>query len=422
MSTMQNPSGQSRKRPLFILLAIALALAIAGGGYAYFSGKAPTPGATASTSKGAAATTPRPALTVTVAAPQTLRLPIRLTANGTVAAWQEAVIGAEVNGLRLLEVRANVGDWVQAGQVLAVFSAESVNADVAQAQAGVAEAQANAAEAAANASRARSLEGSGALSTQQINQFTTAEKTAQLRVQAAKAVLGAQQLRGRQAQVRAPDSGIVSARLATVGSVAAPGTELFRLVRRGRIEWRAEVTSAELGRITPGMPVFVRAAGSAESARTPAIEGKVRLVAPTIDAQTRIALVYVDLPSMTPANSTSSGNAVRPGMFAQGEFELGSVDALTVPQQSLVVRDGFSYVYVLDANNRVSQRQVQTGRRAGDRVEVTSGLSPADSRIASSGAGFLAEGDTVRIGVESAPVSALKPAPAQQTPAQAAIK
>jgi multidrug efflux pump subunit AcrA (membrane-fusion protein) len=61
-------------------------------------------------------------------------LPIKLAANGNVAAWQEAIIGSESGGLRLTEVRVNVGDSVKAGQVLAVFAADTVNADVAQAR------------------------------------------------------------------------------------------------------------------------------------------------------------------------------------------------------------------------------------------------------------------------------------------------
>ena len=87
---------------------------------------------------------PKPALTVTTAQPQTTQLPITLSANGNITAWQEAVVGSESNGLRLSEVRVNVGDTVRAGQVLATFAAESVLADVAQTKANLAEAEANA--------------------------------------------------------------------------------------------------------------------------------------------------------------------------------------------------------------------------------------------------------------------------------------
>src|SRR5450830_401349 len=175
----------------------------------------------------------KPALTVTTTRPAPARLPIQLAANGNIAAWQEAVIGSETGGYRLNEVRVNVGDVVKKGQVLAVFSADSVNADVAQARAALLETRANAAEAAANEARARTLQTSGALSAQQISQYMTAEQTANARIAASQATLNAQQLRLKYTQVVAPDSGIISARSATVGSVVGVGTELFRMIRQG---------------------------------------------------------------------------------------------------------------------------------------------------------------------------------------------
>ena len=332
----------------------------------------------------ARAAAPKPALTVTTARPSSASLPIKLAATGNVVAWQEAVIGSESGGLRLTEVRVNVGDVVKKGEVLAVFSPDTVNADVAQARAALLEAQASAADAAANAERARSLQDSGALSAQQINQYITAEQTANARIAAARASLAAQQLRLKYTQVVAPDSGVISARTATVGSVVGVGTELFRMIRQGRLEWRAEVTAAELTRIKPGITARVIAANGSE------LTGRVRMIAPTVDAQTRSALVYVDLPpAMGPAAPFKAG------MFASGQFELGASQAMTVPQQAVAVRDGFSYVFTLKPDNRVSQLKVKTGRRLGERIEVTEGLAP-DAQIVVSGAGFLNDGDLVR--------------------------
>ncbi|MCW5254934.1 efflux RND transporter periplasmic adaptor subunit [Verminephrobacter aporrectodeae subsp. tuberculatae] len=321
------------------------------------------------------------ALTVNAVQPQRSRFPLRLAANGNVAAWQEASIGAEGNGLRLTGVLVNVGDRVAAGQLLATFSDSSVHADLAQAQANLFEAQANAGEARANASRARTLEATGALSQQQIDQFMTAGQTAQARVMAAQAGVDAQRLRLAHTRVLAPDSGVISARTATVGAVVSAGNELFRMLRRGRLEWRAEVTASELHRIQPGIKVRVTPAGGT------AVEGSVRMLAPTVDPQTRNALVYVDLPAHA---------QLRAGMFARGEFALGDSEALTVPQEALVLCDGFAYVFVLDARQRVQQRKVQTGRRVADRVEVLSGLD-AQASIAVRGAGFLNDGDLVRV-------------------------
>jgi RND family efflux transporter MFP subunit len=336
----------------------------------------------------------RPSLTVTTAAPERASVPVRLAANGNIAAWQEAIIGAEAAGQRLIEVRVNVGDRVKRGQVLATFATDTLGAEAAQTRAAVAEAEAAAADAAANAERARNLQASGALSASQINQYLTAEKTAQARVQAARANAQAQQARLNQSQVRAPDDGIISSRSATVGAVVGSGTELFRLIRQGRLEWRAEVTSSELGRINPGTRVHVTAASGAE------LEGRVRMIGPTVDPQTRAALVYVDL---TPLPGPFAGSA-RAGMFARGEFDLGATPALTLPQSAVLVREGFSYVYRVNPDNRVTQVRVQTGRMVGDRIEITSGLPP-EARVVASGAGFLNEGDLVRV-VDAAPAVA----------------
>ncbi len=333
----------------------------------------------------------KPALTVTVTQAQRTDIASAISANGNIAAWQEAIVGAEGNGLRLAEVRVNVGDVVRRGQVLASFVADLPNADLAQSKASVAEAEATLAEAVANAQRARELQASGALSAQQINQYITAERTAVARLDALRAAARVQQLRLAQTQVLAPDSGVISARSATVGAVVQPGMELFRLIRQGRLEWRAEVAAPELAQIKPGMAVQVTAAGAGT------VAGKVRMVAPTVDATTRNGLVYVDLPQAGTAKA---------GMFARGEFALGNSSALTLPQSAVLLRDGFSYVFKVGAGNKVAQAKVAVGRRVGERIEITGGLEPG-VKVVTSGAGFLADGDVVRV-VEATPVAAAK--------------
>ena len=108
-------------------------------------------------------------------------------------------------------------------------------------------------------------------------------------------------------------------------------------------------------------------------------------------------------------------------MFARGEFELGPTDALTIPQTALVIRDGFSYVYRVTPDNRVVQVKVQTGRLAGDRVEVTSGLT-ADTSLVASGGGFLNDGDLVRVVDLMAPKNQSNQAVARIPPSSQAIK
>lgn len=365
------------------LTAAAITLTLGAAGAWTFAQDRKASDATSTAAKQAAA---RPALTVTTTTLQTSDWPQALAANGNIVAWQEAVIGAEISNYRLTEVLVNVGDVVRKGQLLARVSSDMVAADLAQTRAAEAEAEAMLAEAKANADRARSLQPTGALSGQQINQLLTAEQTAAARLNSVRAKVKSDELRLALTRVLAPDDGVISARTATVGSLTQTGQELFRLIRGGRLEWRAEVTAAELSRLKPGMAATIVAPNGS------LVAGRVRALAPTVDPQTRNAVVYVDL---VPAGNTT-GNTVRAGMFARGEFELGRSGALTLPQSAVLLRDGFSYVFEVQDDNKVAQRKVTVGRRAGDRIEVRSGLE-ANTRVVATGAGFLADGDTVRV-------------------------
>jgi HlyD family secretion protein len=325
----------------------------------------------------------KPALTVEVSQPQSATLTERLQASGNITAWQEAVIAAETEGLRLREVLVQVGDSVQAGQVLARYATDSVQTDVQQAQAQLAAAKASLANARASAQRAQRLLEQGFLSPQGGGDQRTAEQTAQAELARAEAVLAAQQLRLRQAEVRAPDHGVIAAKQATLGAVHGRGAELFRMIRQGRLEWRAEVTAAELGRITTGTRAQLVLPSGEQ------ITGKVRMLAPTVDLQTRKALVYVDLAPM-------GKSPARAGSFARGELLLGQRQALTLPQSALVRREGFAYVFTVQADSKVRQVKVQTGQLSGSRIEITQGLTTKD-RVVASGASFLNDGDLVRV-------------------------
>lgn len=323
----------------------------------------------------------KPALTVVAITPQTATLPIRIAANGNIMAWQEASIGTEANGLRLVNVKVEVGDAVQRGQVLATFASETVTAELAQSSAAVAEAEAALAEARDSAQRARELQTTGAMSAQQIHRYLIAEKTARARLVAMQAAEKKQRLRLAQTQVLAPDDGVISASSATLGAVLPAAQELFRLVRQGRLEWRAEVAASELVRLRPGQLAQV----TPVSGET--IEGRVRALAPTVDQRSRNGLVYVDLPANTLA---------RVGMFARGEFEIGSERVMSLPQSAVLSLDGFSYVMRIGAGSKLIQTKVTTGRRAGDRVEIIAGIEAAD-QVVESGVAFLGNGDLVSV-------------------------
>ena len=374
--------------------AAGFAATLLAGGVLWLNARA------ADDNKVAAPSTAKSALTVTVTQPTTARLPLRITANGNIAAWQEASVGTEANGLRLAEVRVNVGDVVKRGQVLATFAPETIQAEVAQIRAAVAEAEATLAEASANAKRARGLQATGALSDAVISQYLTAERTAQARLNAQRALTSMQQLRLGQTRVLAPDNGVISARNATVGAVLPAGQELFRMIRQGRLEWRAEVASTDMAALKAGMAVRVTPAAGET------VKGVVRMVAPTVDPLTRNGLVYVDLPQ--------PGSA-RAGMFSSGEFDIGNAAGLTLPQGAVKLRDGFGYVLRVGQDSKVTEVKVTLGRRVGDRVEITGGID-ATTRVVAAGVGFLGDGDTVRVvdakPATSVPATAPAPAPA----------
>ncbi len=341
-----------------------------------------------------AASSARASLSVSLATPLQEGLPQLLSVSGNIAAWQEVIVGAEVQGLRVVEVLAQVGDKVKRGQLMARLSADTLAADVAVTRANLAEAEAAMAEAQANAERARQLQSSGAISAQQIQQYTTLESTARARGAALRARLRADEVRLGQTRIVASDDGVISARTATVGAIAQPGQEMFRLIRGGRLEWRAEVPATDLAKVTPGLVVRIIPAGGE------LVQGKVRMVAPTVDAATRNGIVYVDL---------EPSAATKAGMFARGDFDLGGKPGLTLPQTAVLLRDGFAYVFKVAADNKVAMTKVTTGRRVGDRVELTSGVE-AGARVVASGVGFLADGDTVRVVNADAKQAAPKPA------------
>ena len=328
---------------------------------------------------------PAMALTVSVVRPERVEWPEVIQASGTITAWQEAIVGAEVVGLRLAELMVDVGDEVTKGQVLARFDDATTLAMVRQTESAVAEAEANVAEAEANAQRAERLGKTGALSQQDATQYLTRGRTAQAQLESAKARLHSQKLALDYTRVVAPDDGVISSRKAMLGMVAAPGTELFRLVRQNRLEWRAELTGAQLAQVQVGDVASVQLVD-----RTIA-HGKVRQVAPVLDESTRIGVAYVELDRSADANT-----GARAGMYGTGSITLGHRVALTLPSDAIVLRDGHEYVFVLGPDGRVALTKVDVGRRFGNGVEISAGLTD-EQQVVSAGAAFLNDADAVRV-------------------------
>lgn len=340
----------------------------------------------------------KPALTVTTVSPETMQWSERVSASGQVMAWQEAIIGAEIGGVRLVDVQVNIGDRVKKGDLLAKLADEMLLADLHQQQASLEESVARYNEAQSNALRAEKIKDSGALSDQELQQFTNAAEIAKAETASADAKLESAKLKLRYTRIIAPDDGLISSRSATLGTVAQVGAELFRLIRQNKLEWRAELTDEQLQQIHIGQKVHVR------TGINDTVQGVVSRIAPSVDTSTRNGYVYIGL---------SENKTLRAGTFTQGEFEFGKSNALTLPQSAVVIRDGYSYVYRVGADARVTRMKVTIGRRQTDRVEMSAGL-PADAVVVASGAGFLNDGDLVRIETAKTQfnaVSAKLPAP-----------
>jgi len=305
----------------------------------------------------------------------------QIIASGNVAAWQEATIGVEVGGVKLDSVLVNVGDQIHKGQLLAQFNEDSLRTDLAQQEAAVALAEANLGKANSEYDRAKLLETTGSISQQDITQYQTTAATASANLASAKALRDASLLKIRYAKIIAPDDGVISSRTATVGAVGTVGSELFKLIRNNRLEWRAEVDAENLGYIQSGKAVtLLRPDGNK-------VTGSVRQLAPTIDSSTRYGLVYVDLPPRS---------GLTAGMYVKGLFSIGVKPALVLPESTIMFRDGNNYVMKVDAENRAHQIKVTTGRRQDQQIEISDNLK-TDDKLILSGASFVNDGDLVSV-------------------------
>jgi RND family efflux transporter MFP subunit len=337
-------------------------------------------------SQAAGPETAQAVLTATTVTPVVTDWPRTLRVNGGIYPWQEAIVASEIGGLALVVLPVDVGSRVKRGQELARLSDATLRASMAQQQASVARAMARLDLARANHKRAQAVQGSGALAEYQITQYALEMAVAEADLAAAQATLELETVRLRQTRILAADDGTISSRTATLGAVVQTGSELFRLIRQQRLEWRAELTASQLQRLHGTETARILLDSSTPDA--PTLVATQRQIAPALDPARRTGLVYFDLPPDSPAKA---------GMFVQGEIHLGDTPAITLPQSALVTSDGFTYVFLRhpEHGDQVTRRKVTTGRRQGERVEILDGIA-ADAAVVKSGGAFLRDGDRVR--------------------------
>lgn len=317
---------------------------------------------------------------ITVVAARRAMLPEAIDADGAVAAWQDVQVAARAVGMPLVEVRAQVGDLVQRGQLLARFDDRLAAAELAQAQATLVQAVASHRQTLQNRERASQLHAAGALSEQDLLLAVTQDKNAEAQEEAARAASAIARIRLDDTRVVAPDSGVVALRGAALGQIPPAGFELFRLIRQGRLEWRAELNAEQLARVRPGMAVSLQLPDGQTAQAT------IRQQAQALDPATRLGTAYADI---------APGSTAKAAMYASGHIELASHPALTLPAACVVIRDGRTTVFRVEGG-LVKELAVVTGRRAGGQLEIAKGLAAGDV-VALEGAGFLNDGDAVRL-------------------------
>lgn len=332
---------------------------------------------------------------------------------------------------RLKASRASLKKAIQPNRLEDISSLRAANAqteaNVAEQEANLTKEKANLIMAKNNATRYRSLASEGAVSDQEVEMRETQAQTAEAEVRNLEQRVRAARFLNEQAKqkllmaerggrredveiseasvaeteanvkrleatieqtvIRAPTDGLIMRRDAHLGDITAMNKNLFMMARDNRLELRAQVPEVELNGVHPGQKVTI----TDQKAHDKLIVGTVREVSPMVDQDLRLGTVRIDLP----VDSVRSERRFLPGNFVHGVIALEQRSVLAVPLAAVATANDASFVFVLNQDNSVTSRKIQTGTRKDGLVEVLSGLN-AGEEIVVRGAGFLKNGDFVK--------------------------
>lgn len=318
---------------------------------------------------------------VTVVTPGKTAVSGEIEAPGTLAARRPMPVGVVGEGGQVLRVTVDAGDWVQAGQVLAVIdrSVQVQQAEAQSAQIEVARADANLAQ--ANLDRALQLVARGFVSKADVDRLTATRDAAVARVKVAEAQLREQRARNERLNIYAPATGYVLARNVEPGQTVGAGTPaLFTIASGGEMEMLAQLSEEQLAGLSIGTIANVTPTGSDRQ-----FSGQVWQLSPVIDQTTRQGIARIAM---------AFDPALRPGGFATARIDSGSFTATLLPESAVLADDEGSFVYVVDGDNRTVRRSVKTGAVTQDGIAIIGGLSGTE-RIVLRAGGFLNPGETV---------------------------
>jgi HlyD family secretion protein len=318
---------------------------------------------------------------VTVIVPGETMVADTVTGPGSIAARRDEAVGVQGEGGLVTAVLVDAGQNVQKGQVLARLDRAVQVQQVAQLAASVRQAEADARLAEANLNRAQALVAKGFISKADIDQRMATRDGAVARVAVARAQLAESQERLARLDIRAPASGLLLSRNVETGQVVGPGSgALFRIAEGGVLEMRAQVAEQDMARLRPGMAASVTPVGSTET-----FNGKIWLIDPVIDANTRQGIARIAL---------AYNPGLRVGAFARARIEAGEASRPVLPQSAVQADERGSYVLVVGKDNKVERRAITIGTVGDEGVSVASGLNGSEKVVASAGA-FLRPGEKV---------------------------
>lgn len=371
--------GSQRSRRMVIGALVLLALVLAGAWWAFSRNKA------ADAAAGGAATA-IPSVTVVIPGRQQVEQVI--SANGTIAARREMPVGVVGEGGQVLRVLVEPGQWVRAGQVLAVIDrqvqVQQLNALSAQVR--VAQADANLAQ--SELDRAKSLVDRGFISKADLDRKTATRDSATARVRVAEAQVGEARARTGRLDIRAPAAGLILTRDVEPGQIVSGGAGvLFRMARDGQMEMMAQLAEADLQKVSIGTGATITPVGTNLN-----IAGQIWQIAPVIDPESRQGMVRIAVPYSA---------ALRPGGFADARLVAGQGQSPLLPESAVLSSPEGNYVYVVGNNNVVARQKIVIGSVNDSGVAIASGLSGNERVVMLAGA-FLNPGDKVKPVVQKA--------------------
>lgn len=366
---------RSRRRNLVVAAAVAGILAVALLLYLWLAQEERPAIPTAATQGSTGAPT------VTVIVPGRQQVPHEISATGSLAARRDMPVGVAGEGGMIARVLVEAGDWVQAGQVLAVIDRSVQAQEARQLTANIDVARADAALAQEELERARALVGRGFISKADLERRIATRDAANARVRVAQAQVAQSWARIARLDIRAPAAGLVLERKLEAGQVVGSGSgALFRIAAAGEMELVARLSQQDLSRVNVGTSATVTPVGSERS-----FAGRVWQISSVIDPQSRLGNARIAIPYAP---------ELRPGGFGTANIRAGMTYAPLLPESAVQSDDKGNFVYLVNERNIVVRRNVKLGEVSEAGVPVIEGLN-GNERIVLSAAAFLHPGQAV---------------------------